>query len=467
MTKSKDLIVKSNTLVEARYRLTIWESRIFAKMVTMINKDDTEFSTYEIGIRDLMNFFETTSNNDFERIKNVPEMLLKRIIKIPIIDEGKNTFLLTGIISSAIIPRGNEFKSDSVIKLSVDPRLKPYLLELKKKFIKYDIKNVLRISSPHSVRVYELLKQFESTGWRQIGIKEFKAILGIEDKYKRHNHLKERVLAQAQKDLGTYTDICFTFEEIKKGKRVIALKFFIYPNTPNEKDQATPGEKQATTNQARTPKPQEIPLFEVAPEIAESEAVQAMVHEGISYDQAEKLHHQFGNESELMDEVRSAKKKADQKKGVKNRAGFMLKLIRERDDQKTVKFKQAKKAVKAKKVREKQRDMEAEEERIQQFRKEYKSKRNNAISDCLRGLPKNEIDGIFSRVIEEEANQFQKKWLVRCEKEGKNEEAQEMKYQLFAKQLDENVQTFDKYLQLVYKCKVLDNGQGKFLVTIN
>jgi len=470
MTKSKDLVVKSNNLVEARYRLTIWESRVFAKMVTMINKDDDDFKMYEISIRELMNFFGTKAHNDYERIKEVPEMLLSRTIRIPNTHKGKDVYDVYSFLSKVTIPRGETNLTDnSIIRVRFDPDLKPYLLQLQEKFLKYDIKNLLRISSPHSVRIYELLKQFENTGWRQITIEEFKEILGVEDKYNRYYNFKKRVILQAQKDLGMYTDICFTFDEIKRGRTVIAIKFIIYTNSPSRKKQKkkTPGKKKPTTKQEQTPKPQEIPGFEIAPEIVDSEAVQMMVKEGISYDQSEKLFTQFGNESELMDEVRSAKKKANQKKGLQNRAGFMLKLIRERDYQKTSKFKKAKKEAKAKEAQEKQKEQETQERRIQQLRTEYESKRNIAVKEYLKDLPKKEIDNTLSKLIEEKANRFQKKWLERCEQEGKKEEAQEMKYQLFAMQLDESLHTFDKYLDNVYKCKVSDNGQGKFLVTIN
>lgn len=466
MIKSRDLVVKSNSLIEARYRLTIWESRIFAKMVTMINKDDDDFMMYEMSIRDIMNFFETKAHNDYERIKEVPEMLLKRTLRIPNIHKGKDVYDVYSFVSKVTIPRGETSLTDnSIIRLRFDPDLKPYLLELKKRFIKYDIKNVLRISSPHSVRVYELLKQFESTGWRQIGIKEFREILGVEEKYKLYANLKQRVLTQAQKDLRMHTDICFRFKEIKKSRRVIAIKFLIYPNKKNQKDKKTPEKKKPTIHLHKS-EPEDIPFVEIAPEIVESEAVQIMVQEGISYDQAKKLYHQFGNESDLMNEVGSAKKKADQKKGVQNRAGFILKLIQDRDYEKIIRFKQAKKEAQEKKARKKQKEREAQEQRIQQLRIEYENKRNFAVSESLKGLSLNKVDAILTKILQEKAHRFQRKWLERCEQKGNKKDAQEIKYQLFATQLDESFHTFDKYLEQVYRCKVSDNGQGEFLMKI-
>ncbi|WP_158242827.1 RepB family plasmid replication initiator protein [Siphonobacter sp. BAB-5405] len=42
------LIRKSNALVEAHYKFTIWETRVFAKMISMIDWEDRDFKEYKI-----------------------------------------------------------------------------------------------------------------------------------------------------------------------------------------------------------------------------------------------------------------------------------------------------------------------------------------------------------------------------------------------------------------------------------
>lgn len=457
MTKSTDLVVKSNSLVEARYKLTIWESRVFAKMVTMIRKDDKEFATYEIGIRDLMNFFETTSNNDFERIKKVPETLLKRLIKIPITDEGKDAFLLTNIISSAIIPREDELTNDFVIKLSFDPKLKPYLLELKKKFLKYDIKNVLRISSPHSIRIYELLKQFESTGWRQINIQGLKKILGVEDKYKLYGHLKDRVIKQAQKDLGKYTDICFTFEEIKRGRKIIALKFHIYKNNTNQKEieikkvQSPIGKSKEQLG--------EFALFEIAPQDIQNKTIQALVQTGIDYDKALSLVGQYGD-SIVLNELNHAKQTLKQTLNVSNETGFIIKMIEKQSYSKAQAYKQAQQTAQAKEVLVQKQQQQNHKAKIDELRIEYKRQRNMAVAEMVKHLDKEQIDQLIDDYGKK--NVFLLKEIKKAEKSGREEEAREHKYYLFAKELqEEKMQHFEKYLELVYQYKLIRDADGE------
>lgn len=454
MAKSKNLVVKSNSLVEARYKLSIWESRVFAKMVTMIEKDDKEFATYKIGIRELMKFFETNSNNDFQRIKEVPESLLKKTIKIPIIDEGKQAFLITNVISSAIVPKTDTINKDSVLKLSFDPKLKPYLLELKKKFLQYDIKNILTISSPHSIRIYELLKQFESTGWRQISLEEFKEVLGIEDKYKKYNHLKSRVIRQAEKDLKKYTDIYFTFDEIKKGRKVIAFKFYIRKNktqTPKGKTQ----NPQRKTPTKPTPDPQ---AFE-----EQSEALQALIKAGIRVDKAISLIAVLGEEVAL-NELDYAQKALTNAYNVKSETGFIITMMEKQSYTKSQAIKKAEQEAKKRKAALYKTQIALQKKQIAALRKEYTTERNKAIKTLLKDFNKAQV----AEQVNERAKKKPhiQKAIKQAEKNGNTKEANDFKYGLFIKDLDKYLQSFEQYLERMYEFKISCKGNDEFLVAI-
>lgn len=54
----------------------------------------------------------------------------------------------------------------------------PYLLQLKERFTRYELKNILYFKNKYSIRIYELLKQYEKIGKREINIKELRGYLG-------------------------------------------------------------------------------------------------------------------------------------------------------------------------------------------------------------------------------------------------------------------------------------------------
>ena len=80
--------------------------------------------------------------------------------------------------------------------------------------------------------MYHLLKQY--FGRRQYNVEvplgELKEMLGVSNKYDLYGHFKATVLEEAQKRLIETTDISFAYQEVKVGKKVVAIVFHIKEN---------------------------------------------------------------------------------------------------------------------------------------------------------------------------------------------------------------------------------------------
>jgi hypothetical protein len=224
-------IKKSNNLVEGRYRFDIWEMRIFVKMLTMISPSDEDFKRYRIYLKDIISEFDLDKNNrSYEELKRGAEKLASREIRIPMLSpQGEAMELFTHIASGVKSFLDN--RQGKYIEIDFHPDMKPYLLQLQNKFLMYDARNVLKLPSSFSIRIYELLKQYETIGRRKITVDELKIMLDIDDKYSLYANMKQRVILKAQADLEQYTDIKFTFEEVKRGKAIYEIIFYIFKNT--------------------------------------------------------------------------------------------------------------------------------------------------------------------------------------------------------------------------------------------
>ena len=227
-------IKKSNELVEAKYKFDIWETRIFTKMLTMIHRDDEDFKEYRVYLRDIVNEFGLEKNKEaYEWLRQGAKKLMKKSFYIPYELDGQKRMFETPVISSldsAVLEDRAISNEHLYIGISFHPRMKPYLLQLKSKFTMYDVRNILKLPSTYSIRIYELLKQYEKIGKRKFKVDELKDILGVENEYPMYANFKQRVINKAQKDLGEHTDIMFTFDEIKVGRAVIDLVFYIESN---------------------------------------------------------------------------------------------------------------------------------------------------------------------------------------------------------------------------------------------
>jgi len=82
------------------------------------------------------------------------------------------------------------------------------------------------MKSNYSMRIYQLLKQYQKIGYRNFNVEELRYLMKIPTSYS-YNHIKERVFVQAQKEMEEHSDITFKFEEIKTGRKITDIKFII------------------------------------------------------------------------------------------------------------------------------------------------------------------------------------------------------------------------------------------------
>ena len=216
---NRKLIVKSNYLVNAEYNLSPIEMKIIYLMAMQVKKGDEDFKTYRMRIRDFQDIVGVDSDALYVRMEEIVQRLMKRIVRVRHDNGDLDQF--------PFLARASHKNKKGIIELKFAPDLKPHLIDLKERFTSFYDYNVLSLKSTHSMRIYELLKQYEKIGYRVEKVDRIKQMLGIENKYRSYNYFKKRVIEQAQKDLAKHCDISFLFTEIKEGRKVNSIKFVI------------------------------------------------------------------------------------------------------------------------------------------------------------------------------------------------------------------------------------------------
>lgn len=221
MVKNK-LIVKSNYIVEASYKLSVGEQRVIYVLTSMINKDDADFKLYKFTAKEFANIIGTKSKNIYSQVSQYVEALRDR--DLTIIKE--KSILKTKWLSSA-----EYFVDEGYVELEFSPKLKPYLLLLKERFTKLSLEQMVTFNSQYSGRIYEILKQYQNIGFRIFKVEDLKSLLGIEiGEYKLYGDFKRKILLKAQKEINYGSELLIDFEEIKKGRKVEGIKFIIKAN---------------------------------------------------------------------------------------------------------------------------------------------------------------------------------------------------------------------------------------------
>lgn len=230
-TKPTKFIVKSNSLVEARYRLSLQESHIILWLLTKIRPDDEDFKPHKMDITEFAQMIGVEVDNQYSKLRLVTRSLMRRILDI--YEPEKQEWLQVSWLSSARYQK----KQGSIV-LKFDPDLKPYLLQLKSHFTKINIADTLKLKSIHAIRIFEILLQYIHVGEREISIDELRAYCGIQKgKYKNYFDLKLKLVERAKKEINAKTEYEVDYKEVKESRKVVALEWTIKRKTHFEKSQ--------------------------------------------------------------------------------------------------------------------------------------------------------------------------------------------------------------------------------------
>ncbi|MBL7818946.1 MAG: replication initiation protein [Saprospiraceae bacterium] len=236
-TKGIALIKKSNNLIESRYNFDIWETRIFLMLLAQIRREDDDFQVYRIWYRDVAKVFKLNQKRGYSEIRDAVRKLLdKKFYVDTVVDGFKRKEIYHIIRKIGYLEEGQENKkgveNQEYIDVKIEDEMKPLLLQLQKSFTAYELANVTNLGV-YAVRFYELLKQYESIGHRQLGFEELKTMFELEDKYPLFSGFFTFVVEPAVKEINEYTDLRIEeVEKIKEGKKIVALKFHFHKTTP-------------------------------------------------------------------------------------------------------------------------------------------------------------------------------------------------------------------------------------------
>ncbi|SFH52464.1 Initiator Replication protein [Priestia megaterium] len=216
----KNWVTKSNILIESTYKLSLQEQRILLIMASKVQPNDETLKTYRFRAKDFIEIVGNKKGTGFySYLKEIVNGLQTKILTIKEKGRQRNyNWVITSIYE----------ENEGYITLQFHPSLKYLFLELKEKFTSYQLENVVRLNSVYSIRIYELLKQYERLRKRELTLEELRHFLAIEPtKYKQYGHFKNKVLTVAQKEINNKTDIHFEFVEIKTGRKVTSIEFII------------------------------------------------------------------------------------------------------------------------------------------------------------------------------------------------------------------------------------------------
>lgn len=211
-----EIVVKCNDFIRSRLMIkNVLSGRILAVASSTVRIDDADFYTYSISVSHFfsdMNLSGDRYNQLKQSIKELSGGRLERKI-------SKNNYAYYALFSK--ISYNNGF-----IEMSFHPDLKPFFIDLKVHFTKYNLMDFLSLPSTYSQRIFEILKSWANLPEIIITVDELQSILDVPASFLRDfSNFRYRVLDKAYKDINEKTTLKYEWESIKTKNKVTAIRF--------------------------------------------------------------------------------------------------------------------------------------------------------------------------------------------------------------------------------------------------
>ena len=224
-----NVIYKDNNLIDASYTLNLSEQRLILIAIIAardIEEELTAETMLTIHASEYMKQFNLGRQSAYEALQAACDNLFERRLNYKTIDPvtGKKA-----VYKSRWVSKVGYVKEAACVQLIFAPDILPLFIKLEEKFTKYELKQISQLTSVYSIRLYELLIRWRSTGKLYISMVDLREKLGLlEDEYSQMGDFKKRVLTVALNQINKFTDIEVTYTQKKEGRTITDIEFTFF-----------------------------------------------------------------------------------------------------------------------------------------------------------------------------------------------------------------------------------------------
>lgn len=218
-------VVKSNHVIEASYRLSIAEQRIVLFCITQIRRDQPMMTgmMYRVHASQIAEMAGLEPTDAYRDLVEAADRLFKREItlyKEPDGSDRPQTKRRTRWVQTVDYVQGSGY-----IELCFGEHILPYLSGISENFTRYALGDVMKMTSPYAIRLYELLIQRVSIGFREMSLEDMRTWLDTGDAYPLSADFRRWVLDPSLKQINELSPLTVTCEAKRTGRRITHFMF--------------------------------------------------------------------------------------------------------------------------------------------------------------------------------------------------------------------------------------------------
>ena len=227
MKNNRDLVVKSNQLIQAVSNLSLVEIRLMQLAVVDARETGTGITTDTpliIWANRYSKTFDVTLEAAYWALKEAARTLFDRQFTLYTIDTHTQK---EKRITSRWVSQVAYVDDAAKLEIILAPAVVSEITRLESQFTRYYLEQTAPLTSAYAVRLYELLIQWrEAAKLPMFELDHFRQQLGLSsNELFRMSDFKKRVLDLAVSQINEHTDITVTYEQHKAGRVITGFTF--------------------------------------------------------------------------------------------------------------------------------------------------------------------------------------------------------------------------------------------------
>lgn len=229
-TDKNHFVVMSNDLARGKSAMDINSAKLLRLLIMQSKYDDSGFFPYSIKIIDLAELLKIDPSNLY---RNIQEKCIALLQSVVLIGDGNPKHKWKAF---QWVTRCSYDPSDGCITIQLHDDLKPYILQLRKNYIQYELINILMMKSFYSIRIYELIsihsrnKAYANKIEKvYLSVEEIRKSTDTEKKYEKISDFRKNVIDVAVKELNAREfGFQVIYTTVKTGRKITGFEFTLY-----------------------------------------------------------------------------------------------------------------------------------------------------------------------------------------------------------------------------------------------
>lgn len=225
------MVVQSNEIVEANYRLTAAEQKVILNLIAQLDTSKEDFEVGRISAKSLSDACGFTPKNGYQQLQAVVKKLMNRSIILQRRD-GSGWYGSHWVQTCDYRKVSDGDGDCSYIEFEMDRRLCPHFLQLRERFLSSELRNLVQFTHVYSTRFYMIFRNRVKIGHMRYTFDELRKLLELSKGYKKSIDIKNKIIKVAIAEINEKSDIHVDFSYYKQGGRThvgVEFEFYLKP----------------------------------------------------------------------------------------------------------------------------------------------------------------------------------------------------------------------------------------------